>query len=144
MPGPVRRWGRLAATRIIALGWAAWSAATAWAYKDGAPPQLERIEVTFGIPIWAMWATASALLILGGILPSMRAGRLEDLTGWLRGGGLAITAGLLGLWAVEFFVASEARGWVSGKNYALFAVAALTHAWYAGRHRAPPRVRGDG
>lgn len=144
MPRRVLCWAQLAVPRVIALGWSAWAAATAVAYFDGAPPQLERLEETIRIiPIWGMWATAAVLMALGAVLPTISIGRLKDLAGWLRGGGLAITAGLLGLWAVEFFVADQDRGWVSGKNYMLLAAAALTHSWYVGRHRAPPR-RGDG
>lgn len=142
MPGRVLRWARVAAPRAIAIGWAAWAAATAAAYVDGAPPQLERLENALGIPIWGMWATAATLLALGSVIPTPRRGKVQDVAGWLRGGGLALTAGLLGLWAVEFFLADQARGYVSGKNYMLLAACALSHSWYVGRHRAPPR-RGD-
>lgn len=127
---------RILAPRIIALGWAAWAASTAWAYIDGAPPQLQRVENALHIEVWALWAVSAVMLFAGGTIPASGE-RLQSITGWLRGGGLALSAGLLGLWAVEFFITDSTRGWVSGKNYLLLAACALSHSWWVGRHRAP-------
>lgn len=128
---------RLAAPRIIALGWSIWAASTAWAYHDGAPVQLQRVEDALHIDVWVMWAVSAVLLAVGAVIPTRSQGRIQEVAGWVRGGGLALSAGLLGLWAVEFFATDVSRGWVSGKNYLLLAVCALSHSWWIGRHRAP-------
>lgn len=128
---------RVAAPRVIALVWAAWSAATAYAYLGGAPPQLARVESVLPfIEVWHLWAMSTVLLIVGALIPGRVHSRLQDLAGWFRIIGLAMIAGLLAMWAVEFFTA-DARGWVSGKNYLLLAMCTLTHAWWIGKHRAP-------
>lgn len=127
---------RILAPRVIALGWAAWATATAWAYIDGAPPQLQRVENILHIEVWTLWAISAVMLFVGGTIPSSGE-RLQNITGWLRGGGLALSAGLLGLWAVEFFITDATRGRVSGKNYLLLAACALSHSWWIGRHQAP-------
>lgn len=137
MPRRIIPWLRLAAPRIIALGWSAWAASTAWAYREGAPIQLQRLEGTLQVDVWVVWAISATLLLVGAIIPTRSEGKLQDLSGWLRGGGLALAAGLLGLWAVEFYLTDVSRGWVSGKNYLLLAVCALSHSWWIGRHRAP-------
>lgn len=129
---------RVAAPRVIALVWAAWAGATAYAYMGGAPPQLERIEAVLPfIEVWQLWAMSTVLLVVGSLIPGRAYSKLQDLSGWLRIIGLATIAGLLVMWAVEFFAADASRGWVSGKNYILLALCALTHAWWIGRHRVP-------
>ena len=137
MPRRILPWVSLAAPRIIALGWATWAASTAWAYRHGAPAQLHRIESTLHIDVWVMGAVAAALMMAGAVIPTLSNPRLQEVAGWLRGGGLAMAAGLLGLWAVEFYATDVSRGWVSGKNYLLLAMCALSHSWWVGRHRAP-------
>ena len=132
---------RVLAPRIIALGWAAWATSTAWAYIDGAPAQLQRIEDTFRVDVWVLWAISAVALFAGALIPASGE-RLQSITGWLRGGGLALSSALLGLWAMEFLATDATRGWVSGKNYLLLAACALSHSWWIGRHRVPGS-RGD-
>jgi len=137
VPRRIIPWARVAAPRIIALGWSAWAGSTAWAYRDGAPVHLQRVEDALQVDVWVMWAVSAALMLAGAVIPSRAEGHLQEAAGWLRGGGLALSAGLLGLWSVEFFAIDVSRGWVSGKNYLLLAACALSHSWWIGRHRAP-------
>lgn len=128
---------RVAAPRLIAGGWAVWAGSTAWAYRFGAPEQLQRLENVLHVDVWVLWLISALLLTAGAVLPTGSEGWGRNVVGWLRGGGLSLAAGLLGLWAVEFFAADASRGWVSGKNYLLLAFCALTHSWWIGRNRAP-------
>lgn len=144
-------WGSIRAAvpatipRGIALVWAVWGAGTAYAYVDGAPPQLSTVEDLLHMPLWIMWAVAAVMLFAGAAVPPKAGQRSQTIGTVLRGLGLAITAGLLGAWAVEFFTTTSDRGWVSGKNYALLAFCGLSHAWHIGRNRAPRApVGGDG
>lgn len=125
-------WARCWTPRILGVAWGVWAASTAWAYVDGAPPQLATVEHLVVAPVWVLWATVAALLLVGSVIPPGVPG--QRAAGWLRGIGLALTAGLLSAWAVEFFV-EGGRGPVSGKNYALLALIALHHSWWIGRHR---------
>lgn len=135
----VRASGPAALPRGIALVWAAWGAATAYAYLDGAPPQLATVENLLHMPLWILWATAAVLLVCGALVPPKAPQRAQETGAWLRGIGLAITAGLLGAWSVEFFATDASRGWVSAKNYVILAACAIHHAWVIGRNRAPRR-----
>ena len=130
-------WLQLAAPRLLAAAWAAWAAATAYAYKSGAPVQLQRLEEVIYVPIWVLWAVSAALLIVGAVCPAPYGTRRHEVVSWSRGIGLAITAGLIGAWAIEFMNTETGRGWVSGKNYIALAASALTHSWLVGRYRAP-------
>ncbi|WP_313546380.1 hypothetical protein [Corynebacterium sp.] len=118
---------------IMVLGWAVWDAATAVAYLDTSPPQLQTVESILHIPIWVVWAAVTALLVVGAFIPVKRGERWLDVAVWLRGVGLFLTAALLGGWAVEFILA-DGRGWVSGKNYLFMSFLGLHYVWIVVRY----------
>lgn len=126
--------------RLIALAWAAWAAPTAYAYKDGAPVQLQSADELVLLPLWILWAVAAALLAAGALVPIGAGPRQVEAARWMRIAGLAICACLLSVWGVSFLDAEAARGWVSAKNYIFMAFMALISAYLAGRDRV--RVRG--
>lgn len=144
MPRRVKYWAKVAAPRVIALVWAVWGFSTAYAYKDGPPTQLQNVEAFTHLPIWFLWTLSAVLLTIGALTPAPPGSRLQEVISWARGIGLAITVGLLGLWTIEFMSTEIDRGWVSGKNYLILALSALSHAWWVGRNRAPgpPEVEG--
>lgn len=119
---------------IICLLWGIWDAATAVAYLDGAPQQLQTAERLLHMPIWVVWAAAATMLIIGALVPAGKGRIWMDAAIWLRGIGLAISAALLGVWSLEFFFAESERGWVSGKNYLLLTFVALHYGWMVSRY----------
>lgn len=119
--------------RAIALVWAVWCVATALAYVDQTPETLARTEAMLHVPIWVAWASASVFLILGAIVPPSDREWVKRLGAMLRGIGMAISAGMLALWGLEFMTGDMDRGWVSGKNYLLLSMCALASSWYVGK-----------
>lgn len=121
--------------RLLATVWAVWSAATAVAYVDMVPKQLEAVDDVIPLPVWTVWAAAAVLLALGVLVPSMVSDRSQEVARWMRIIGMTIIAAELVIWSVAFFV-EQPRGWVSGKNYLLLAVLALFSTWTIARDRA--------
>lgn len=126
--------------RLIALAWAVWAAPTAYAYKDGAPTQLQSVDDLMLFPLWILWTLAAVLLAAGALVPPKAGPRQVEAARWMRVAGLAICACLLSMWGVSFLDADAARGWVTAKNYIFMAFMALISAYLAGRDRV--RVRG--
>ena len=124
--------------RFLAAMWAVWATATAFAYVDRVPPQLEAVDAAFAPPVWAVWAIAAVLLALGVLVPSRASDRAQEIARWLRVAGMVLIAAELVIWSAAFFV-EHPRGWVSGKNYLLLGVLALFSTWTIARDRA--RVR---
>lgn len=119
---------------IMMAGWIVWDIATALAYLDGAPKQLEKAEDLLHVPIWTVWALAAALLIIGCLIPARRGGLCNDVAVWTRSAGLAVNAALLGIWSYEFIFADAERGWVTGKNYLFFTFFALHYGYLVTRY----------
>lgn len=140
MPG---RWSRAAVTgwvqrclpRLLATVWAVWSTATAVAYVDMVPKQLEAVDAAFAPPVWTVWSAASVLLALGVLVSSRASDRSQEVARWLRVAGMVLIVAELVIWSAAFFV-EHPRGWVSGKNYLLLAVLALFSTWTIARDRA--------
>ena len=124
--------------RFLAAVWAVWATATAFAYVDRVPPQLEAVDAAFAPPVWAVWAIAAVLLALGVLVPSRASDRAQDVARWLRVAGMVLIAAELVIWSAAFFV-EQPRGWVSGKNYLLLGVLALFSTWTIARDRAQVR-----
>ncbi|MDO5683787.1 MAG: hypothetical protein Q4G46_13300 [Propionibacteriaceae bacterium] len=120
------------APRWLALTWAVWSALTALAYVDAAPQQLEAPASILPLPLWAAWAIAALLLILGAVIPPQMPPRHHQIARWFRILGMSIVTALLVLW-VEAFLGAGGRGWVSAKNYALMVCFGLATAFTMGR-----------
>lgn len=138
-----RSWVAPLAPRLLAAVWATWAAATGYAYRDGAPVQLATVEDILPVPLTVVWYAAAVALLAGALVPPQAGHRWTRLGSHLRGAGLVAVVALLGIWAAEFYTTGVERGWVTGKNYVLLALAGLTHAWWIGRDRAPRRQRGD-
>lgn len=128
--------------RLVAAAWSVWAYATAYAYLDGPPATLEMTQYYLPISISAAWSVAATLALVGALVPPSRLVWLQILGATLRGLGLAITAGLLTVWGIEFVAGEMNRGWVSGKNYWMLALAALAACWYVGQD-APREVATD-
>lgn len=124
--------------RLLAAAWAVWSAATAVAYVDRVPPQLQAVDAVIPLPVWTVWAAASAALMLGVCTSPTAPDRLQEVARWLRVVGMVLITAELVIWSFAFF-AEEPRGWVSGKNYLLLGGLALFSTWTIARDRA--RVR---
>ena len=118
----------------ICLLWAIWDAATAVAYIDSSPPQLQRVENILHMPIWVVWAVATAFLVVGVLIPAKRSERFRELAIWTRGIGMALSAALLALWGLEFIFSDAERGWVSGKNYLMLADNGLFFGYLVSRY----------
>lgn len=118
----------------ICLLWAIWDAATAVAYIDSSPPQLQRVENILHMPIWVVWAVATAFLVVGALIPAKRSERFREVAIWTRGIGMALSAALLALWGLEFIFSDTERGWVSGKNYLMLAVNGLFFGYLVSRY----------
>lgn len=117
---------------IAVVFFAAWSWATMAAYL-GTPDisQLEEVGAWLTPTMWS-WAwgiTATVLTI--GLLPVRYAANVRAL-------GLILVASLCAAWATSFFL-SGGRGWVSGKNYALFMVLAVLSAYATALTMKPDR-----
>ena len=115
----------------ICLLWAIWDAATAVAYIDSSPPQLQRVENILHMPIWVVWAVATACLVVGVLIPIKR---FRELAIWTRGIGMVLSVILLALWGLEFIFSDAERGWVSGKNYLMLAVNGLFFGYLVSRY----------
>lgn len=121
--------------RLLAIAWAAWAAATAVAYVDRVPPQLEAVDGAISAPVWVLWAVAATALVAGVLAPSHAPARAQSVARWLRIGGMVIITAELVVWTAAFFV-DEPRGWVSGKNYAMLLAMSLFCTWTIARDRA--------
>ena len=119
---------------LICVQWLIWDAATAVAYLDSTPPQLQRVENILHLPIWGVWVIVSALLLLGVLIPTKRSTRFREVAIWTRGLGLALSAALLALWGLEFIFSDAERGWVSGKNYLMLGVNGLFFGYLVSRY----------
>lgn len=135
------RWGRIGEyvqrylPRFLATAWAVWAAATAVAYVDLVPKQLEAVDGAISAPVWLLWSVAAAALTLGVLVPSDAKAWAHDIARWLRITGMTIISAELVIWTAAFFV-DEPRGWVSGKNYCMLALMALFSTWTIARDRA--------
>lgn len=121
--------------RFLATAWGAWAAATAVAYIDKVPPQLEAVDGAISAPVWLLWSVAAAALTLGVLVPSSASARAKDIARWLRITGMTIIIAELVVWTAAFFV-DEPRGWVSGKNYLMLLVNALFCTWTIAQTKA--------
>lgn len=117
----------------VCLLWCIWDAATALAYIDKSPPQLQRIENILHMPIWVVWAFVAGLLLAGVLIPI---NRFRELAIWTRGIGMVLSVILLALWGLEFIFSDTERGWVSGKNYLMLAVNGLFFGYLVSRYSA--------
>ena len=135
------RWGRVSGwaqrylPRFLAVAWAAFAAATAVAYIGLVPPQLEAVDGAISVPMWLLWAVATAALFFGSLVPSGASERARDVARWSRIIGMGIITAELVIWTIAFFC-DQPRGWVSGKNYGMLAVMALFSTWTIARDRA--------
>lgn len=145
MRGQWRRATVLILTRLLAIGWAVWAASTAWAYADTTPEVLQNVEILLRTPIWAVWAAAAMLLLLGVMVPPSTRTWVQHTGTVLRGSGMALAAGLLFLWGAEFYTSDMERGWVSGKNYLWLGALALASSYLVGlgSERAEKRPPND-
>lgn len=115
----------------VCMLWCIWDAATALAYIDKSPPQLQRIENILHMPIWIVWAFVAGLLLAGVLIPIKR---FRELAIWTRGFGMVLSVILLALWGLEFIFSDAERGWVSGKNYLMLAVNGLFFGYLVSRY----------
>lgn len=136
--GRVSGWVQRYLPRFLAVAWAVFAAATAVAYVDKVPPQLEAVDGAISVPMWLLWTAAASTLLFGSLVPSGVSGRVRDVTRWSRITGMGIITAELVIWTAAFFV-DEPRGWVSGKNYCMLALMAIFSTWTIARDRA--RVR---
>lgn len=118
---------------VICLLWLIWDAATAVAYLDSTPPQLQRIENFLHVPIWVVWAVAAGFLLIGVLIPAKRSERFREVAIWTRGIGMAASSALLALWGLEFIFSDAERGWVSGKNYLMLGINGLFFGYLVSR-----------
>ena len=119
---------------LICLLWFVWDAATAVAYLDSTPAQLQRIENFLHIPIWVVWAVAAGFLLIGVLIPAKRSERFREVAIWTRGIGMTASSALLALWGLEFIFSDAERGWVSGKNYLMLGVNGLFFGYLVSRY----------
>ena len=137
-------WGRISGwvqrylPRFLATAWAAWATATAVAYIDLVPPQLEAVDGALSAPVWVLWSVAAGALVAGVLVPSAASPRAQDIARWLRIIGMGIITAELVVWTAAFFV-DQPRGWVSGKNYLMLLINALFCTWTIAQSKA--RVR---
>ena len=136
--GKLTGWVQRYLPRFLALAWAAWAAATAVAYVDLVPKQLEAVDGAINAPVWLLWAVSAVALVLGVLAPSGASTRAHDLARWSRITGMTIITAELVVWTAAFFV-DEPRGWVSGKNYAMLMLMALFSTWTIARDKARGR-----
>ena len=136
--GRVSGWVQRYLPRFLATAWAVWAAATAVAYVDKVPPQLEAVDGALSAPVWALWSVAAGALVAGVLVPSAASSRAQDIARWARIIGMGIITAELVVWTAAFFV-DQPRGWVSGKNYCMLALMSLFSTWTIARDRA--RVR---
>lgn len=129
-----RHWIERHVVILLTIGWIAWDVSTAAAYIDGAPRQLQTAEELIHVPIWLAWVFAAALLAVGTLIPTKRGVKWRNAAASIRGLGLAINAGLLGMWGYEFLSTDVERGWVSAKNYIFMTFVALHHGWVISKH----------
>lgn len=122
------------APRLVALTWGTYAATTALAYLDASPGQLEIPANILPGGLWAAWALAAILLVLGAIIPPSRTNAELSVARWFRVAGMAIIAALLAMWTDSFFGASD-RGWVSGKNYLMLLATCVAFTGIVGRER---------
>lgn len=128
--------------RFLATAWAAFAAATAVAYMDMVPPQLEAVDGATLTPVWALWFLAAGALLFGAFMPPNEQGEAYPVARWARIFGMAIIAAELVIWTAAFFM-SQPRGWVTGKNYLMLAVSALFCTWTIARDKARVRQVAD-
>ena len=135
----IKGWVQRYLPRFLAVAWAAFAAATAVAYIGLVPPQLKAVDGAISVPMWLLWAVATAALLFGSLVPSGASERARDVARWSRIIGMGIIAAELVIWSAAFFV-DQPRGWVSGKNYLMLAVMALFSTWTIARDRAQSGV----
>lgn len=133
--GRVSGWVQRYLPRFLAIIWAAWAAATAVAYIDMVPPQLEAVDGAINAPVWGFWGVAATALVLGAVVSSTAPKRAHDVARWSRIIGMGLITAELVIWTAAFLV-DEPRGWVSAKNYAMLLVMSLFSTWTIARDRA--------
>lgn len=121
--------------RLLAVAWAVWAAATAVAYMDKVPPQLEAVDGATLTPVWLLWSIAATALVVGVLVPTRASSTANDVARWMRIAGMMIISAELVIWSAAFFT-DEPRGWVTGKNYLMLAAMALFSTWTIARDRA--------
>lgn len=137
--GRVSGWVQRYLPRFLAVAWAVWAAATAVAYVDMVPPQLEAVDGAISFPMWLLWSVAAAALLFGSLVPSSASDRARDVASWSRIIGMGIITAELVVWTAAFFV-DQPRGWVSGKNYCMLALMAVFATWTIASDRAQSGV----
>lgn len=142
MPASWRATVSRAAPRVAALIWAGYDLSRALAYIDSSPPQLAAVSAW--VPLWIPWAVATAMLILGGLVPTGAPGWAKRTARWMRQWGMTITLAAVTVWGVAFLVADFSRGWVTAGSYLMLAGFALICGWVASREVASVRAVREG
>lgn len=138
MPGSWRSRVSRAAPRLLALLWAAYDASRVLAYLDTSPPQLEAVAAI--LPLWIPWTLATALLILGGLVPPHAGRRSQRAARLMRQYGMTLTTALLLVWGAAFLISDFNRGWVTAASYLMLACFSGWSGWVASRHVADVRA----
>lgn len=143
-------WAVARSPRGVAAVWALWAWATALAYADTTPSQLDPVtKLIPGTGVAWLWGAAAVLLTIGAVVPSGARDsptRVDNVARGCRIAGLAMVTGLLIAWGVTYAYDSvhmENRLWVSAKNYLLLALVALANSQTVGRYRRemePPEL----
>ena len=118
--------------RVLSAFWAAWAWFAAAAYWGTTPTQLDPVaRLVPGDHIFLVWVFTAMVLTVGAVCRHRTIGR------WARIVGLIITTWLLIAWATAYIyqgVTEQSRMWVSGKNYAFLALAAMAASPVMGRN----------
>lgn len=119
------------APRVVALLWAAYNLSRAYGYWGTSPPQLQIVANI--MPLWVPWMVVSVLLVAGALVPPQMPPKHHSVARAARQWGMSLTAGVLLVWAVAFFAADAARGFMSGGSYLMLMVSALAFGTIASR-----------
>ena len=118
--------------RVLSAFWAAWAWLAAAAYWGTTPSQLDPVaRLVPGQHIFLVWVATAMVLTVGAVCRHRTIGR------WARIVGLIITTWLLIAWATAYIyqgIHEGSRMWVSGKNYAFLALAAMATSPVIGRN----------
>lgn len=138
MPGSWRSRVSRAAPRLLALLWAAYDGSRALAYLDTSPPQLESVAAI--LPLWIPWTLATALLILGSLVPPQAGRRSQRAARIMRQYGMTLTTALLLVWGAAFLISDFSRGWVTAASYLMLVGFSGWTGWVASRDVADVRA----
>ena len=112
--------------RVLSAFWAAWAWLAAAAYWGTTPSQLDPVaRLVPGQHIFLVWIATATVLTLGTVCRHRTIGRWARITG------------LLLAWSTAYIyegIHEGSRMWVSGKNYAFLALAAMATSPVMGRN----------